>query len=163
MEEDKRTEEPRIEAKNIIVVFKSFEGKMLFLYSPEKQWHLPRIHMRADNFLGEFNQLFIELGLLKEAIIENLQGIIELSTLPGNKFPFDGSDAVWLYLFPDSGPTLSGQYREYIWVHSLAELNSLQLANIYAEIFRRFEHFKLKAPKANKSLWHRFWRRGSRE
>jgi hypothetical protein len=164
MEEVDKPDESGSQVKNIIVVLKNFNGEMLFLYSPKKQWRLPRIQMQADNIFGEFNQLFTMLGLPKEAIIENLQGIFEISTLPGIKFPFEDSDAVWLYVCPESSLNLSGQYREYKWVHSLSELNSLGLANIHSEIFKSLENFKLRAPKSKrKSIWRRFWRRGSGE
>ena len=99
--------------------------------------------MQAETFLGEFKQLFTELGLPNHLISENLQGIIEISTLPGVKSPFLDSDAVWLYLCPSASLNLSGPYHEYKWIRSLSELESMDLPNIYTEIFKRFEHFQL--------------------
>ena len=151
MKRVKKSIEPNLQPMNIIVVLKLMDGGMLFLYSTNKQWHLPRIQMRADTFLGEFNQLFTELSIPNNLISENLQGIIEISTLPGVKSPFLDSDAVWLYLCPSANLNLSGQYNEYKWVHSLSELENMGLPNIYSEIFKRFEHFWPLAPKTKKN------------
>ena len=158
----KRVEKPQdlsSQSMNIIVVLQVLDGGMLFLYSPTKHWHLPRIQMRADDLLGEFNQLFTELGLPTNLITENLQGIIDISTLPGVKSPFSDSDAVWLYLCPTSNLNLSGQYHDYKWLYTLSELNSLGVPDIYSEIFKRFEHFKLREPKPRKNLFRRWFMR----
>ena len=157
MKRAKKSQDLSSQPMNIIVVLKVLDGGMLFLYSPTKHWHLPGIQMRADNFLGEFNQLFTELSLPTNLITENLQGIIDIASLPAVKSPFSDSGAVWLYLCPSSKLNLSGQYHDYKWVYTFSELNSLGVPDIYSAIFKRFEHFRLREPKPRKNWFSRWF------
>lgn len=108
--------------------------------------------MQAANLLGEFNQLFTELGLSKNLLTRNLEAIISISSLPGDKSPFAESDAVWLYSCPSSGLNVSDRYNDYKWIQAISKLNDLDVPPVYSEIFSAFENFKVNAQKQPKNL-----------